>query len=128
MVRPVKLNKFDWSDIKYGSPEYHRRWRLANGLHSREYHRKYDSEQYKKHPERERDRRLIYNAKYPNRVKANRKLNYALHKGYLSKLPCSVCSNLQSIAHHDDYSKPLEVIWLCELHHKVRHRAITVVE
>jgi hypothetical protein len=32
-----------------------------------------------------------------------------------------VCGRTRSHAHHDDYSKPLDVIWLCSTHHRSRH-------
>ena len=47
-----KKRTFDWEGVEYGSAEYHRRWRLANNEHSREWHRKYDSRMYKEKPER----------------------------------------------------------------------------
>jgi hypothetical protein len=42
---------------------------------------------------------------------------------------CSPCKNCGSVigvhAHHDDYSKPLDVMWLCPLHHKERHKELS---
>jgi hypothetical protein len=38
------------------------------------------------------------------------------------KSPCEVCGNQKAEAHHDDYSKLLEVRWLCDEHHKQHHR------
>jgi hypothetical protein len=32
-----------------------------------------------------------------------------------------VCGNAATHAHHDDYSKPLEVRWLCRAHHSEHH-------
>jgi hypothetical protein len=78
---------------------------------------------YKLHPEREYARRQRYIEKYPERVKANRKVRYAILKGELTKQPCQVCDAIKVIAHHKDYTKPLDVIWLCELHHKELHNA-----
>lgn len=37
--------------------------------------------------------------------------------GVLVRQPCEVCGS-KAQAHHNDYSKPLEVRWLCPLHHK----------
>ena len=45
----------------------------------------------------------------------------AVRKGDLSKMSCEICGCDKSNAHHDDYSKPLEVRWLCDLHHKDWH-------
>ena len=32
------------------------------------------------------------------------------------------CGRDATEAHHDDYSKPLDVTWLCMLHHREQHR------
>jgi hypothetical protein len=38
--------------------------------------------------------------------------------------PCEVCGDTKSLRHHPDYSKPLEVRFLCWLHHKQVHKGI----
>lgn len=48
----------------------------------------------------------------------------AVRIGYLVRQPCEVCGNLTVDAHHDDYSKPLEVRWLCRTHHGQLHKSI----
>jgi ribosomal protein S27AE len=47
---------------------------------------------------------------------------YAIKIGKLSKKNCEICGNENSMAHHDDYFKPLEVRWLCNYHHTEWHR------
>jgi len=55
----------------------------------------------------------------------NGKVFRALKNGKLVKKPCEVCGAINRIeAHHEDYSKPLEVRWLCMKHHKMEHRTI----
>ncbi|EEE04594.1 gene 26 protein [Burkholderia multivorans CGD2M] len=39
----------------------------------------------------------------------------------MSRKPCEVCGAEKADAHHDDYSKPLEIQWLCHSHHMLRH-------
>lgn len=42
----------------------------------------------------------------------------AILKGTLVRpRTCSLCPNVDVEAHHEDYAKPLEVIWLCPRHH-----------
>ncbi len=45
----------------------------------------------------------------------------ALRDGKLIRQTCEVCGE-RSQAHHDDYSKPLEVRWLCAKHHADWHK------
>lgn len=35
---------------------------------------------------------------------------------------CEFCTNPVQEAHHDDYSKQLEVLWLCAVCHRARHK------
>jgi hypothetical protein len=54
-------------------------------------------------------------------------LNNAVAKGRLKKpQTCERClnDNLNLHGHHEDYSKPLEVIWLCTECHGERHREL----
>lgn len=60
-------------------------------------------------------------ARYPERAKARRMVNDALMSGRMSRRPCEVCGAAEAQAHHDDYSKPLEVRWLCRPHHDQHH-------
>lgn len=58
------------------------------------------------------------------RVKANQMVTAAIKRGDIKKQPCERCGKEKAIAHHDDYSKPLDVMWLCTKHHGERHREI----
>lgn len=46
----------------------------------------------------------------------------AMRAGELARLPCWICGDAESEAHHADYSRPLDVVWLCRDHHKQLHR------
>lgn len=50
-------------------------------------------------------------------------LNYAVRIGLVEKpSQCSVCQSENVLqAHHNDYSKPLEVVWVCTLCHVKFH-------
>lgn len=62
----------------------------------------------------------IYRAQFPERARANALVNKATRNGKLLKQPCWVCGE-SAIAHHPDYSRPLDVVWLCQIHHKETH-------
>lgn len=55
---------------------------------------------------------------------AHKAVAYALRVGKLTQLPCSVCGDEDTHAHHEDYSRRLDVVWLCTFHHGERHREI----
>lgn len=59
-----------------------------------------------------------------NRVanRAHVRVKSALKRGLLQRLPCEICGSETVEAHHDDYTKPLEVRWLCLEHHRAWHR------
>jgi hypothetical protein len=58
----------------------------------------------------------IYRASNPEKYRAH---NLAQR---IPMRPCEVCGDTKRIhRHHDDYSKPLEVRFLCSLHHRQYH-------
>jgi hypothetical protein len=60
--------------------------------------------------------------KYPERKAASTAINSAKLTGKLAPLPCLICGDPNTEAHHPDYSRPLDVIWLCTAHHKAAHK------
>lgn len=49
----------------------------------------------------------------------------ALRNGFITQQPCIECGRTDDVEmHHEDYSKPLDVIFLCPTHHKTRHSNI----
>lgn len=57
------------------------------------------------------------------KMKANARsyLHVYIKRGKIIKGPCIVCGDVNTEAHHQDYSKPLDVTWLCKEHHDVVH-------
>lgn len=57
------------------------------------------------------------------RIAARNYLNSLIRKGLIKREGCYICGEMENVeAHHDDYSKPLEVEWLCKKHHAEHHR------
>jgi len=48
---------------------------------------------------------------------ARNKVRSMIRNGKWTRQPCSRCQNPKGEAHHKDYSKPLDVIWLCRSCH-----------
>ena len=44
----------------------------------------------------------------------------AIKRGLLLSQPCW-CGSTPTHAHHENYDKPLDVVWLCPTHHVARH-------
>lgn len=55
---------------------------------------------------------------YPGKYRCHNIVATAIKDGRLIKMPCSVCGNVKSEAHHPDYRSPLKVVWLCLKHHR----------
>lgn len=56
----------------------------------------------------------------PEKYKAQNAVSNAIRDGRLERQPCRRCG-AKAHAHHADYSKPLEVDWLCARHHAMEH-------
>ena len=64
---------------------------------------------------------IKYAEKFPEKRRAHTIARRAILAGILIPQPCDRCGTTSVDAHHDDYSKPLDVIWLCRAHHAERH-------
>lgn len=51
--------------------------------------------------------------KFPEKARAHGQFRRALRHGVISRKPCEVCGDQKVHGHHEDYSRPLDVIWLC---------------
>jgi len=91
-----------WRDY---NREYNKGWRKVNGYHN--------EKQWKE--------------ENPVKVGVQKIAQNAKKKGLLIPKPCEMClveegkTMIIVVMHHDDYSKPLEVRWLCHIHHREVH-------
>lgn len=63
-----------------------------------------------------------WKARNPDKLRAEYAVADAIQRGTLTRQPCTVCGE-KAQAHHADYTRPLEVQWLCPLHHARQHVA-----
>jgi len=99
--------------------ESDRNWRINNLEKAHERVRLWKEN----NPERVTALNKEYYKKYPEKFKARRALSYAVEGGKIVRPTiCSRCNEEGYIeGHHYDYSKPLEVIWLCRKCHAKEH-------
>ena len=55
------------------------------------------------------------------RLAAKRLVWAAIKRGKVKLHPCEICGKSEVHAHHDDYSEPLTIRWLCRKHHAQIH-------
>lgn len=64
-----------------------------------------------------------WEAKHPERKRASNAVHNAIRDRKL--IPWPMCAmpecSCKPEAHHPDYSRPLDVVWLCDMHHKEVH-------
>lgn len=71
----------------------------------------------KNHPEKVYEYGHKYITKNPEISAAHDAVRRAVKREKLKKQPCEVCGVLPAEAHHKNYSRPLDVTWLCHTHH-----------
>lgn len=69
-----------------------------------------------------------FQEKFPEKRRAHKAVEWALLSGTLQKQPCLACGSVDVHAHHPDYSKPLDVRWLCPACHRAEHRKSRVAK
>ena len=55
---------------------------------------------------------------------ARRLLNKLIKESLIKRMPCEICGK-EGNGHHPDYTKPVEVVWLCRKHHAELNRKLT---
>jgi len=108
------------------------RWRSKNKETVLEYNRKWDAAHREERAQAAASRRAVnkekvaeYNREYRDahrlQFRVYKAVGRALKSGALKKGACSACGAIEVEAHHEDYSRPLDVTWLCRSHHKRGH-------
>jgi hypothetical protein len=87
----------------------------------REHRRRYK----RRYPERVAASRHRFSAEHPEKARAYNLLKKAIQRGHMTKPDvCSRCAQPGRIeGHHEDYAKPLDVLWLCNSCHQEGHGA-----
>jgi hypothetical protein len=67
------------------------------------------------------DARKRWIQEHPEAHAAHTALATAVRAGRIKSEPCALCESTPTQAHHADYSKPLEVTWLCQTCHQRLH-------
>jgi hypothetical protein len=103
--------------------EAKRRWASKHREHNREYYARWYKENGRLRATRQREMVKEYAEEFPERISAYHKLFYRIKTGLIIKpVKCSVCNQKKRlIGHHEDYTQPLGVTWLCSSCHRLRH-------
>ncbi len=118
--RLISQRRYRTSELfKLGQKRRYKKYRQTEHGHTKIL--KYQREYQKTETAKKRVGR--YRLKYPEKRKAQIKLNNALQYGKIKRPNfCSICNkSCKPQGHHYDYSKPLNVIWMCKKCHSDLH-------
>lgn len=109
------MNKTLWWETNNGKV-----WRKK---YQHEYYAKWYAKNGRKRPDNYQEIIHEWRQEHPDRVSASLKLRNAVSKGEIVKPKlCQDCKLEKRLCgHHEDYLKPLKVVWLCNSCHKLRH-------
>ncbi len=87
-------------------------------------YKEYERKRFQK-PKRKRyvaEQQRAMREREPQKYKARKMVHNAIRDGKLIRQPCErqPCDQ-KAQAHHENYSKPLDVTWLCFKHHREHH-------
>lgn len=101
----------------------YREYRLATLHKQREYGAAYRARNLEEIRKKKREAERLYRRERPTEFKARKMVHYAIKRGKLTRADkCQICGSMDHIeAHHKDYEKPLEVLWVCRLCHAAIH-------
>lgn len=97
----------------------------ANYANRREQYSDYEQGRNVARREIKREYERLHNLRNPEKYKARYAVTNAIRDGRLQRQPCEICGDAAQ-AHHEDYSKPFEIRWLCFTHHRGEHGQVVV--
>lgn len=71
--------------------------------------------------QREYSKNYVPTVPYQMKKRSRALANKSLKRGKLIRKPCEKCGDSKAEMHHEDYSKPLDVNWLCRKCHLELH-------
>lgn len=91
-----------------------------------DYYRAYDSKRAKEPARYKASKEIIaeWRKVDKRRSACHSAVARAIKNGTLIRQPCIKCKDEKSLAHHEDYDFPLNVMWLCQPCHKQRHKEL----
>lgn len=95
------------------------------------YYRAYDVARFRDDQDRRKaasEYQRVSRKRCPEKWAARNAISNAVRDGRVTRMPCEVCGDEKSEAHHPDYSKPLDVQWLCFKHHRKIHGQLEDIE
>lgn len=100
-------------------PVYQAAYRERNREKKRAYNKVYNKEWIKR-PE-VKERYLIKNREKAHLFPAWIPIRRRIARKKMVRPACIYCGNPKTVAHHEDYSKPFDVVWACHIHHAAIH-------
>jgi len=124
-----ECNKRDVQQVRNGNVEYYREYDRARSDDPKRVQARKDYAERMKNDPIAKEKKKLYTKKYQDKHAIKRAahliLGYEVKKGNITLTPCKKCFNTDDLnAHHEDYTKPLDIVWLCKTCHGKRHREI----
>lgn len=112
--------------------EYYAAHRAERMEYNREYYEtrraelmEHNREYYGAHRAEQAEYQKQYRQTHKVEQAARDAVKKAIKEGVLKRTPCEICGSTTRVeGHHDDYSQPLDVRWLCRSHHSRLHAAL----
>jgi hypothetical protein len=119
----IKSRVYEW---RKGNPETVKQYCKDWGIKNKERKRFLWKRWAENNPNDLKTQRKKWAKKYyknnPEMLKLRKKVWYCRKTGKIKPGECSICGTINDIqGHHEDYLKPLDIIWLCRKHHQELH-------
>jgi len=112
----------------YENREYYLAQSKRHYLEHQEYHHECTRRWRQQNPERTQEidtaAKARHRKRHPDRARARQTITWLLASGQITPQPCEAdkngrkCGVMPTQSHHPDYSRPLEIVWLCPNCHK----------